>query len=90
MPPYQLWLTTHEHIVAWMMGPGHECEGSRLIPVEANGSISFGQYRKRLDGPGYYPWGLVVIETKDKKVSGINTFLDTASLFPLFGLPAEL
>jgi hypothetical protein len=32
----------------------------------------------------------VIIETKDGKVNGINTFLDTPSLFPLFGLPASL
>ena len=87
MPPYQLWLTSHEDIVAWMMGPGHGCEGSRLVPVAANGSIAFGQYRASGPNGEHEPWGLVVIETKQGKVSGINTFLDTASLFPLFGLP---
>jgi RNA polymerase sigma-70 factor (ECF subfamily) len=87
MPPYSLWLTGHDDIAAWMMGPGHACEGSRLVPVAANGSIAFGQYRASGPNGQHEPWGLVVIETKDGKVSGINTFLDTASLFPLFGLP---
>jgi RNA polymerase sigma-70 factor, ECF subfamily len=90
MPPYELWLTGHDDIVSWMMGPGHACDGSRLVPVAANGSIAFGQYRASGSNGEHEPWGLVVIETKDGQVSGINTFLDTASLFPLFGLPASL
>jgi RNA polymerase sigma-70 factor (ECF subfamily) len=90
MPPYALWLTGHEDIVSWMMGPGHACDGSRLVPVAANGSIAFGQYRASGPNGEHEPWGLVVIETKDGQVSGINTFLDTASLFPLFGLPPSL
>jgi len=90
MPPYELWLTGHDDIVAWMMGPGHGCEGSRLVPVAANGSIAFGQYRPGGPNGGHEPWGLVVLETRDGKVSGLNTFLDTASLFPLFGLPPSL
>ena len=90
MPPYSLWLTGHDDIAAWMMGPGHACDGSRLVPVAANGSIAFGQYRASGPNGEHEPWGLVVIETKEGKVSGINTFLDTASLFPLFGLPPAL
>ena len=90
MPPYELWLTGHDDIVEWMMGPGHQCEGSRLVPVAANGSIAFGQYRASGPNGEHEPWGLVIIESKDGQVSGINTFLDTASLFPLFGLPPSL
>ena len=90
MPPYELWLTGHDDIAAWLVGPGHGCEGSRLVPVAANGSIAFGQYRASGPNGEHEPWGLVVIETRDGMVSGINTFLDTASLFPLFGLPASL
>ena len=90
MPPYELWLTGHDDIVAWMMGPGHGCEGSRLVPVAANGSIAFGQYRPSGPNGEHEPWGLVVLETRDGKVSGLSTFLDTASLFPLFGLPPRL
>ncbi len=40
MPPYELWLTGHDDIVEWMMGPGHQCEGSRLVPVAASDSIT--------------------------------------------------
>ena len=31
-----------------------------------------------------------VLETRDGKVTGINSFLDTERLFPLFGLPPHL
>jgi RNA polymerase sigma-70 factor (ECF subfamily) len=90
MPPYALWLTGHDDIAAWMTGPGYQCEGSKLVPVAANGSIAFGQYRASGPNGEHEPWGLVIIETKEGKVSGINTFLDTPSLFPLFGLPPVL
>jgi RNA polymerase sigma-70 factor, ECF subfamily len=90
MPPYDLWLQGGTDIAGWLTGPGYECRGSRLIAVEANGSPAWGQYRPRLDGTGYYPWALMVVETRDGKVVGINSFLDTDRLFPLFGLPAQL
>ena len=90
MPPYDLWLQGEHDIAAWLSGPGAECEGSKMVPVEANGSPSWGQYRRRPDGDGYDPWAIVVLETADRKVTGINSFLDTDRLFPAFGLPAHL
>ena len=46
MPPYDLWLTGREDILAWWFGPGIECAGSRVIPaIAANGSPAFGQYK---------------------------------------------
>lgn len=88
MPPYALWVRGPEEIAGWMLGPGHECRGSRLLPTAANGSPAFGQYRC-VNGR-YEPWALVVLETDGQRITGINSFLDTASLFPLFGLPLEL
>jgi RNA polymerase sigma-70 factor (ECF subfamily) len=89
MPPYSLWLTGHENIANWMLGPGADCRGSRLVPVLANGSIAFGQYRASGPNGEHEPWALIVLETREGKVIGQNSFLDTASLFPLFGLPAS-
>ncbi len=37
MPPYELWLQGPDNIAGWMLGQGHGCRGSRLVPVEANG-----------------------------------------------------
>jgi RNA polymerase sigma-70 factor, ECF subfamily len=88
MPPYQMWLQTHEDIVAWCLGPGIGCEGSRLIPVRANGAPGFGQYKP---GPGgLAPWSLQVLELSGGTIVGISFFLDTERLFPLFGLPPRL
>jgi RNA polymerase sigma-70 factor, ECF subfamily len=88
MPPYDLWLQTHEDIVSWCLGPGIGCRGSRLVPVEANGSPAFGQYKPGPDG--LEPWSLQVVEISDGTIAGISFFLDTQRLFPLFGLPPRL
>jgi RNA polymerase sigma-70 factor (ECF subfamily) len=89
MPPYALWLNTHEDIVAWCLGPGIGCRGSRLIRTSANGAPAWGQYKPAPDG-GWEPWSLQVLESRDGKISGLTFFLDTARWFPLFGLPPRL
>ncbi|MEX0816402.1 MAG: sigma-70 family RNA polymerase sigma factor [Gaiellales bacterium] len=89
MPPYELWLQTHDDIRRWCLGPGIGCRDSRLLPTTANGSPAFGQYKPAPDG-GHEPWSLQVLEISQGRIAGITFFLDTASLFPLFGLPARL
>ncbi|MGV9268420.1 sigma-70 family RNA polymerase sigma factor [Kitasatospora sp. NPDC003701] len=89
MPPYELWLTGLADIREWMLGPGHGCRGSRLVPVEANGSPAFGQYRPSPAG-GHEPWALIVLEVSAGRITGLTNFLDTDTLFPLFGLPPRL
>jgi RNA polymerase sigma-70 factor, ECF subfamily len=89
MPPYELWLRGHHDIRAWCLGTGIGCSGSRLLPTMANGSPAFGQYRAVADG-GHEAWSLQVLETSDGRITGISFFLDTANLFPLFGLPLRL
>jgi RNA polymerase sigma-70 factor (ECF subfamily) len=89
MPPYDLWLQTHEDIRKWCLGQGIACEGSRLVPTVANGMPAFGQYKPDPDG-GLAAWSLQVLEISDGQIVGISFFLDTAHLFPLFGLPPRL
>lgn len=89
MPPYELWLRGHADIREWMLGPGQGCRGSRLVPTLANGSPAFGQYRPSPAG-GREPWALQVIEVTQGRIVGLNSFLDTETLFPLFGLPDRL
>ena len=89
MPPYDLWLQTHEDIRKWCLGPGIGCQGSRLVPTFANGMPAFGQYKPSPDG-GLEPWSLQIVEIDDGEIVGLNFFLDTESLFPLFGLPPRL
>ena len=62
MPPYDLWLQTHEDIVEWCLGPGIGCKGSRLIPTMANGSPAFGQYKPAPTAAASTPWSLQVVE----------------------------
>ncbi len=90
MPPFDLWLRGRDDIFTWWYGPGIGCKGSRVVPtVAANGSPAFGQY-KPAEGGGYEPWALQVLELEDGKVRELSFFLDTDTLFPLFGLPARL
>src|SRR5688572_25217835 len=90
MPPLALWLQGPEQITAWMLGTGRHCRGSRLVPTVANGSPAFGQYRPSGPNGEHEPWALIVLEVADGRVKGLNSFLDTPTLFPLFGLPPTL
>ena len=90
MPPFDLWLRGRDDIFTWWFGPGIACKGSRVIPtVSANGSPAFGQY-KPAPGGGYEPWALQVLELSGGRIAEFTFFLDTDTLFPLFGLPARL
>jgi RNA polymerase sigma-70 factor (ECF subfamily) len=60
-----------------------------MIPTQANGGPAFGQYRP--SGPGQWkPWALQVPEVSGDRIVGLNAFLDTDTLFPLFSLPPQL
>ncbi len=90
MPPYDLWLRGREDILGWWVGPGAGCRGSRVIPVmAANGAPAFGQYKPSDTGEGYEPWALQVLEIAGSRIVEFTFFLDTPSVFPLFGLPLE-
>jgi len=87
MPPYSLWLDGRDDIFTWWFGPGIGCKGSKLVSVGlANGMPAWGQYKPSPDG-GYEPWSLIVPEVSDGRIVELTFFLDTARLFPLFGLP---
>jgi RNA polymerase sigma-70 factor, ECF subfamily len=90
MPPYDMWLDGRSDILAWWLGPGIGCRGSRLVPaVSANGSPAYGQYKPSPDG-GFEPWALQVLELSAGRIVEFTFFLDTERLFPLFGLPPRL
>jgi RNA polymerase sigma-70 factor (ECF subfamily) len=90
MPPYDMWLRGRDDIFTWWFGPGIGCRGSRVIPTQtANGSPAFAQYKPSPDG-GYDPWALQVLQISDGRIVEFTFFLDTNTLFPLFGLPPRL
>ncbi|TMB88349.1 MAG: RNA polymerase subunit sigma-70, partial [Chloroflexi bacterium] len=91
MPPYDMWLSGRDDIFAWWWGPGIGCKDSRVIPtIAANESPAFGQYKPSATGDGFEPWALQVLELSGGRIVELTFFLDTASLFPLFGLPLHL
>src|ERR671922_524580 len=91
MPPFDMWLHGRDDILSWWVGPGAGCRGSRMIPVgSANGSPAFGQYKPSDTGEGHDPWALQVLEIADGRIVEFTFFLDTQTLFPLFGLPPRL
>ena len=74
--------------------PGCSARGSSAkarasIPTVANGAPAFGQYRPSGPGGSFEPWALHVLEISDGRIVGLNFFLDTETLFPMFGLPAS-
>ena len=74
-----------------MVRPGHRLprlarhpDGQRerlagVRPVQADAA----------DG-GYEPWALQVLEIEDGRIVEFTFFLDTETVFPLFGLPLRL
>ncbi|NIZ93474.1 sigma-70 family RNA polymerase sigma factor [Kineococcus rubinsiae] len=87
MPPFEMWLEGADDLRTWMLGPGHGCRGSRLVPVGVNGQPGFAHYRPSGPGGAHEPFALVVLEVRDGAVQAITSFLDTR-LFALFGIPA--
>ena len=91
MPPYDLWLQGRDDVFAWWLGPGIGCRGSRVLPAgSANGRPAYGQYKPSPEGDGHDPWALQVLEVEGGRIVELTFFLDTDTLFPLFGLPASL
>jgi RNA polymerase sigma-70 factor (ECF subfamily) len=88
MPPFDMWLQGRADLHDFYLGAGAACRGSRLLPLEVNGSPAFAQYKPSPDG-GHEPWSVQVLEISGGEVVHIHHFLDPR-LFPRFGLPARL
>jgi RNA polymerase sigma-70 factor (ECF subfamily) len=90
MPPFEMWLRGADDIGAWMLGPGAACRDSVMIPVSANGTPAFAQYKPAAGG-GREPWGLHVLEVEDGRIAHISSFLDLEhTLFARLGLPTAM
>jgi RNA polymerase sigma-70 factor (ECF subfamily) len=90
LPPHDTWMRGPSDICDWYLGPGVGCQGSRLVPITANGTPAYGQYRPSGPGGTFEPWAIQVVELVDGRITALNCFLDTERLFPLFDLPPGL
>ena len=88
MPPYAMWLNSPVEVGRWMLGPGHGCNGSKLLATSVNGCPAFAQYRPDPNG-GHAPWSIQVLEIAGGRITGVHNFLNT-ELFGAFGFPSRL
>jgi RNA polymerase sigma-70 factor, ECF subfamily len=88
MPPWAMWLRGADQIGEFMLGPGAECRGSRLLPTVANGCAAYAQYRRDGDG-GYVPWAIQILETGGGRISALHCYV-LPELFEVFGFPSAL
>jgi len=88
MPPFPLWVQGPEEIGRFMLGPGIHCQGSRVVPVAANGGPAVAIYHPAGEGR-YEPWAIVIVETSDGRITGLHHFL-YPELFAAFGLEPVL
>lgn len=90
MPPLELWFRGRDDVIAWMAtGPGQGCRGSRVAPVEINGTVGFAQWKPSGPNGEFEAWGITALRVEDGVVTGLSIFLNT-ELFGYFGLPLQL
>lgn len=90
MPPLELWFRGRDDVIAWMAtGPGQSCRGSRVAPVEINGTVGFAQWKPSGPNGEFEAWGIQALRIEDGKVTGLSIFLNK-ELFGYFGLPLTL
>jgi RNA polymerase sigma-70 factor, ECF subfamily len=88
MPPFPFWLQgAQEAGRFWLSPEPAKCRNSRLTPVEVNGQPGYAQYKPSADGTRHEAWCLQVVQVGGGVVERIDYFLDTPTVFPLFGLP---
>jgi RNA polymerase sigma-70 factor (ECF subfamily) len=88
MPPFAFWLRGADEAGRFWASPGpSRCRDSRLARVEVNGAPGFAQWKPSDDGTRHEAWALQVVELAGDRIARIDYFLDTATVFPLFGLP---
>jgi RNA polymerase sigma-70 factor (ECF subfamily) len=86
MPPFAMWLRSSADILAWFVGPGAECRGSHVVPLQLNGNPAFAQWRPSGPGGQFEPWAVHALEFSAGKVVRMTAFLGPR-LFEAFGLP---
>ena len=73
----------------WLTTFGIGCKGSRLVPHRGQRAAGVRPCTASTPPGTWTPWALVVLEL-DGGIGEFTFFLDTETLFPLFGLPDHL
>jgi len=90
MPPFPMWVRGKDDLFKFFSLTRWHCEGSRFLPVTANGGYpAFAQYVPSPEEPYLVPWGIHIVETREEKVFHVQNFIN-AKLFTRFGLPERL
>lgn len=91
MPPFVMWVRGKDDLFEFFSLTRWHCEGSRFIPITVNGGYpAFAQYMPSPENPSVLvPWGIHVVEIKDKKVFHVQNFIHS-TLFSRFGLPEQM
>jgi len=90
MPPFVMWVRGKDDLYKFFSLTRWHCEGSRFIPITVNGGYpAFAQYVPSNEESVLVPWGIHVIEIKDRKVFHVQNFINT-KLFSRFGLPEQI
>ena len=90
MPPLPLWLKGREDVIAWITtGPGQGCRGSKVVPIEINGTVGFAQWKPSGPNGELEAWSINALQIEDGRIIGLTNFLNT-DLFALFDLPLRL
>ena len=86
MPPFPHWWTGRATVMAFMVSTGKP--RLRHVVTRANGQPAVAWYMRR--GGVYRPSSIEVLALEGDRVKEITAFADVETLFPRFGLPAEL
>ncbi len=90
MPPFTMWVRGKDDLFRFFSLTRWHCEGSRFVPVTVNGGYpAFAQYMPSSEKSVLVPWGIHVVEIKEKKVFHVQNFIN-AKLFSRFGLPETI
>ncbi|MEK3884800.1 sigma-70 family RNA polymerase sigma factor [Paenibacillus sp. PL2-23] len=90
MPPFTMWVCGKEHLSAFFTLTRSHCEGSRFVPITANGGYpALAQYVPSQEGDALIPWAIHLLELRNGEIYHVQHFIG-AHLFAQFRLPLQL
>lgn len=90
MPPFPMWIRGKDDLFKFFTLTRWHCEGSRFLTLTVNGGYpAFAQYMPNQEDSVLVPWGIHVIEVKDRKIFHVQNFIH-AKLFTRAGLPEQI